>query len=105
MATETTDHSARIAELLGTTERLLIGGEWVPSSSGATLAVVDPGSGEQLALAPFAGADDVAAAVGAAQDALVGWRKVAPLERARLLWRLSDLIEQDLEGLAFLETL
>jgi phenylacetaldehyde dehydrogenase len=105
MAMDTTDHSARVAEILGSTEHMLIGGEWVPSSSGATLDVIDPGSGRRLGVAPSATKEDVAAAVGAAQAALVSWRSVAPLERASLLWRLSDLIEGNVEELAFLETL
>ena len=42
---------------------MLIGGEWVESSSGKTFATIDPATGEEIAQVPYADADDVDRAV------------------------------------------
>lgn len=87
-------------------KKLLIGGRWVPSRSEKTFATIDPATGEPLATVYEADADDVDAAVQAARRALEGpWSAISPAERARLLWRLSDLIEEHAEELSQLESL
>ena len=86
--------------------RLLIGGEWVPASSGATFPVIDPSSGKEIARVAEAGAADVDAAVAAARKAFEdpAWRGMAPEARERLLWRLADLVEQNADELGQIET-
>ena len=87
-------------------KKLLIGGRWVPSQSGKTFATIDPATGEPLATVYEADAADVDAAVQAARRALEGpWGSISPAERARLLWRLSDLIEEHAGELSQLESL
>jgi aldehyde dehydrogenase (NAD+) len=87
--------------------RLLIGGEWVESAK--QFDTINPATGEVLTQVAAAGAEQVERAVVAArrafEDRSGGWRKLSASERGRLLWRLADLIEQNLEELAELETL
>ncbi len=87
-------------------KRMLIGGAWSDADSGATLPTIDPATGRVLAEIASADASDIDRAVAAAREALEGaWSKVTPLERSRLLWRMADLIEANIDELAELETL
>jgi len=89
--------------------KLLINGEWVESSGGATLDTINPATGEVITQIPAGTADDVDRAVRAARkvfdDPSGAWQKMPATERGRLLWRLSDVIEQNIDELAELETL
>lgn len=87
---------------------LLIGGESVPAASGKTFATFDPATGEVLALAPEGDAEDIDRAVRAARAAFDDgspWRAMTPAQRARLLWKLADLLDAHREELAQLEVL
>ncbi|TCQ06144.1 phenylacetaldehyde dehydrogenase [Rhizobium sp. PP-F2F-G36] len=88
-------------------KRLLIGGAWVEASGGATFPTDDPATGEPLAELSEANASDVDTAVSAARAAFEGdaWRGMTPSARAKLLWRIADLIEANADALAELETL
>ncbi|GAA1749179.1 aldehyde dehydrogenase family protein [Nonomuraea bangladeshensis] len=85
--------------------RLYIGGEWAEASGGA-FTTVDPATEEVIEEVGHAGAADVDAAVHAAQGALRDprWRDLAPQQRAKLLFRLADLIDEHADELAELET-
>ena len=87
--------------------RLLIDGRRVDALDGATFATTDPSSGAVLARVAEAGAADVDLAVAAARRALTEgpWSRATPADRARILWRLGDLILEHGEELAGLETL
>ena len=87
--------------------RLLIGGEWIDSGSEGEFASYDPATGRQIGVCPEAGQSEVDAAVDAARQALDNpeWRDMTPAARGRLLWRIADLVEADLEELGKLETL
>ena len=89
-----------------TEERFLIGGEWIAPGGRPRFEVIDPATGEPIALAVQASSEDVDAAVAAATAAHADgrWRKLAPEERTRALLRVADLIEERLEDLAVLET-
>ncbi|EJL33995.1 aldehyde dehydrogenase [Novosphingobium sp. AP12] len=84
---------------------LLIGGEWYAAANGAAFATLDPATGSELGQVAKAGAADVDAAVTAARAALAGWSATVPVERARILWKIADLIEANIDDLAELETL
>ncbi|HEX4659478.1 MAG TPA: aldehyde dehydrogenase family protein [Streptosporangiaceae bacterium] len=88
------------------TEHLLIDGKRVPGSSGSCFDSVNPADGTVLARVPAGNADDGDHAVAAASAALESpeWRDLMPAARARLLWRLADLIEARASELALLET-
>src|SRR5512146_481628 len=89
--------------------KLLINGEWLASSSGKTFPTINPATGEVLTEVAEAGAFDVDRAVAAARsafdDAAGPWRKMSASERGKVLWRIADLIEQNIDELAELETL
>jgi aldehyde dehydrogenase (NAD+) len=87
--------------------KLLINNRWVPSESGKTFATVNPSTGEEICQVAEADAADVEKAVQAARRAFDQgpWKKMRASERGRMLHRLADLIEQNAEQLARLETL
>ena len=89
------------------TLRLLINNEWVASESGKTFPSINPATGEEIGQVAEADAADVDKAVRAARRAFEHgpWRKTSASERGRLLYRLADLIEQNADELAQLETL
>ena len=82
----------------------LIGGTWRPASSGATQPLVDPSDGTELCQIARGGAEDINAAVQAAEAALAGdWGRMTALERGRILTRISQLVLERVEDLAALE--
>ena len=87
--------------------RLLIDGQWRDALDGATLDIVNPCDGSVIATAAAGGAADIDAAVAAARRAFEHgpWAAMKPAQRARLLWRLAELIDQHGDDLARLETL
>lgn len=81
---------------------LFIGNEWVEPSSGRYLDVADPYTGETWARVPDAGEADVDAAVASARKAFASgpWAETTAPERARLLRRFGDLLDDHAEELA-----
>jgi acyl-CoA reductase-like NAD-dependent aldehyde dehydrogenase len=77
---------------------LWIGGDRVDGSKG-TYQVVNPATEEIVGLAPEATADDARQAAAAAADAFPGWSQTSPKERARLLDRAADLLQQRIPDL------
>lgn len=84
---------------------MVIGGELIQSSSGATLEVINPATLEQIAEIPDANSSDVGHAVDSARRAFSRWRMLSPLERAELVGAWADAIEANAEELAILDTL
>lgn len=85
---------------------MVIGAETVAAASGERLAVFNPATGAELTHVPAGDAEDVDRAVRTAQVAFEGpWSRMLPVERQRLMLKLADLIEQNGEELAQLETL
>ncbi len=84
---------------------LWIGGRKEKARSGKTFPVVNPADGETIALVSEGGADDLDAAVDAAEAALSGpWGKLSPRERARLMFKAAARVREAQEELALLET-
>jgi aminomuconate-semialdehyde/2-hydroxymuconate-6-semialdehyde dehydrogenase len=81
-----------------------IGGAFVPPHSGAYLDDVGPASGEVIARIPDSDGKDVDDAVRAARAAFPAWSRTPAAERSRLLLKLAELIERDLDKLARLES-
>ena len=96
-----------VAAFLDRTPTMLIDGDWVGSVSGELLEVEDPASGDVMAYVPAGDTPDVDAAVAAARSAFETgpWSRMGGAERAKLLWRLADLIENAQAELAQLVTL
>jgi aldehyde dehydrogenase (NAD+) len=84
-----------------------IGGQWVPAASGKTFETVNPATEEVIAQVAEGDAEDIDRAVAAAREAFDHgpWRKMDARERGRLMYRLADLIEEEADELAMLETL
>jgi succinate-semialdehyde dehydrogenase/glutarate-semialdehyde dehydrogenase len=100
-----TETSAEQSVLGAVPKQLLIGGKWVDSSSGKTLAVEDPATGETLARIADATVDDAKAALGAADEAFATFRDVAPRERADILRAVYDAMVARADDLALLMTM
>ena len=77
--------------------RNIVNGRAVPSA--ASMEFHDPATGAVLGDSPLSSAAEVDAAVGAASDAFVGWRRTTPAQRQRALLQLADLVEVHAEEL------
>ncbi|MFV3126650.1 aldehyde dehydrogenase family protein [Niveispirillum sp. KHB5.9] len=98
--------SAATRSFLSERHGLLIGGQWRPSLSGATLDSHDPATELHLATVASGGAADIDMAVTAAHRAFTGpWSRLKARERAGLLVRLARLLERDAEMFTELEIL
>ncbi|MCC7350910.1 MAG: aldehyde dehydrogenase family protein [Phycisphaerales bacterium] len=87
--------------------RMLIDGKWINSTSGRTFETINPATGQVIANVAEGESVDVDKAVKAARKAFEAgpWRKMSARERGRLLYKLADLIEENKDELAALETL
>jgi malonate-semialdehyde dehydrogenase (acetylating)/methylmalonate-semialdehyde dehydrogenase len=81
-----------------------IGGEWHKSGASDFVDVFNPATGEVLAKAPLATAEDVNAAVTAAAAAFPAWRRTPPQDRIQYLFKLRSLLEQHADEIARLTT-
>ncbi|MBI2424877.1 MAG: aldehyde dehydrogenase family protein [Candidatus Hydrogenedentes bacterium] len=98
---------SRVQQFLNTPGKLLIDGRWVHAASGQTFAVLNPADGSTLAHVAAGEKEDIDRAVRAARDAFERgpWHTMQPAVRAKLLWRLADLIDEHADELAQLESL
>jgi phenylacetaldehyde dehydrogenase len=96
-----------VAQFLAVPRKMFINGRWVDSVSGKTFPSYDPSTGEVLAQVAEGAAEDINLAVKAARAAFETgpWRKMTVSQRGRLIWKLADLIEANLEEFAQLESL
>jgi succinate-semialdehyde dehydrogenase / glutarate-semialdehyde dehydrogenase len=85
--------------------RLYIGGQWRDASSGRTLPVEDPATGEVLAEVADGGPEDALAALDAAVAAQEAWAAHPPRERGEILRRAYEVITERVDDLALLMTL
>lgn len=81
-----------------------IGGEWVAPASGQYFENVTPVTGQVLCEIPRSNAADVDRALDAAHRAKAAWGKTSPAERARMLEKIAQRMEDNLEMLATVET-
>ena len=86
-------------------QKMFVDGEFVDALSGETMEVLNPATGEVIAEVPRAGAEDVDRAVAAAETAWETWREKTPKDRMELLLALADVIDDNAEELARLESL
>lgn len=83
--------------------RNYINGEWV-ESKGKIIDVINPAKGEVIARVPISTRDEIDAAVKVAQEAFPDWRRTTPLARARCLFRLKELLEENFEEISRIQT-
>ena len=91
----------------GKAHKLFIGGEWVEPLDGKSFASHNPATGAKHADVAEASAADVDRAVTAARAAMDNpeWSEMKPSLRARLINRLADALEANIDEFAALETL
>ncbi|MEV3911879.1 aldehyde dehydrogenase family protein [Streptomyces canus] len=87
--------------------RLFVGGQWREAADGARTEVVDPSRGVVVTTVAEAGAADVDAAVRSARETFDGgtWSGLSGRERGRILHRVAELIRENADELAQLESL
>ncbi|MET8076675.1 aldehyde dehydrogenase family protein [Streptomyces sp. NPDC005303] len=87
--------------------RLFVGGQWREAADGARTEVLDPSRGAVLTTVAEAGATDVDDAVRAAREAFDNgaWSGLSGRERGRILHRVAELIRENADELAQLESL
>ncbi|GLT60746.1 hypothetical protein SLA2020_334990 [Shorea laevis] len=87
--------------------KLFINGEFVDSISGKTFETIDPRTGEVIARIAEGDKEDVDLAVKAARDAFDSgpWPRLPGTERAKIMMKYADLIDQNVEELAALDTI
>ena len=87
-----------------TQHKQFIGGEFVDSASGETMEILNPAIGEVIAEVPRGTAEDVDRAVDAAKKAWAEWQSKTPRDRMELLLGLADVIDENADELARLES-
>jgi malonate-semialdehyde dehydrogenase (acetylating)/methylmalonate-semialdehyde dehydrogenase len=81
-----------------------INGARVASASTRTTPVFNPATGEKRLDVSLATADETRAAIANAAEAFKTWSKVSPLNRARVMFRFKELVEQNADEIAELIT-
>jgi aldehyde dehydrogenase len=81
-----------------------IGGAWMPPTTGEYRGNPTPATGEIFTDVAYSGAPDIELALDAAHAAKDGWGEASSTERARVLHRMADVIEANLETLAIAES-
>lgn len=99
--------SSKVEEFLASPRKLLIGGRWADAASGKTFPVYNPATGDELARVAEGDREDIDRAVDAARRAFEEgpWRRMTPSERGRIIWKIGDLILENLDELAELDSL
>ena len=85
--------------------KMFINGEWVNSSNGITVKTYAPYNNELLSEFPDASESDVDLAVKSAKEAFKTWRKTTVKERAKILNKIADIIDENKDLLATVETM
>lgn len=85
--------------------QLFIGGQWVDSADGKTFKSYCPADGRELATCAEATREDVDRAVESAWKAFESWKNTTVAERAAVLNKIADIIDENKELLAMVETL
>ena len=97
----------KVSNYISKNRKMLINGQWVEAASGKTFPTYNPATGEILARVAEGDREDIERAVKAARAAFETgpWSRMTASERGRLIWKLADLLEQNLEEFAELEML
>jgi acyl-CoA reductase-like NAD-dependent aldehyde dehydrogenase len=86
--------------------KLLIGADWVDAADGRSFETIDPATGDPICEVAQGGAEDVERAAQAARAALDGpWGTMPAAGRGQLMNKLADLVEENIDELAELESL
>src|ERR1700720_1586255 len=99
--------SARVTAWLKKPKQNLISGKWSPAESGKLFDVFNPADASVIARVPDSDKEDINRAVSAARHAFESgpWGRLTSSERGKLVWRIGDLILENADELAELESL
>src|SRR5919201_1550713 len=78
-------------------------GKWQKPKSDRYVDAISPGTGESLGKVVDGSAADAEAAIAAAKAAFAEWRRVPPLERAKMLRAIADVLRKNGEELAMID--
>ena len=81
-----------------------INGEWSESKATDIMTNINPATGEPISEVPMSTEQEINAAVSAAREAFAEWRQVPPVSRARYLFELKELLEENFEELSIVQT-
>jgi phenylacetaldehyde dehydrogenase len=106
-ATQAVKLDDKVTRFISGTRKMLIAGKWTEAASGKAFPTYNPATGEVLAQVAEGDREDINRAVAAARAAFDHgpWSRLSSSERGRLIWKLADLIEENLEEFAQLESL
>lgn len=95
----------RVREFAAKSHKLLIDGKWVDALGGGMIEVFDPATEESIGFVPQGSAGDIDRAVNVARRTFDDgvWRGLKAEDRAKILWRYGDLIEEHAAELADLD--
>src|SRR2546428_9403107 len=88
--------------------QLFVNGEFVDAKGGKTFATINPATEEKITDVAAAGPEDVDVAVRAARAQMEPgseWQKMKPRDRAKVLWRIADMLTARAEEIGRIETL
>src|SRR5580692_12799345 len=107
MSAPTVEKSRSVKVPVVKDQPLFIDGRFVDSSDQKTFATINPATGETICQVAEASAQDVDAAAKAARKALESgpWKTMDAADRGKLMFKLADLVEENAEDLAVLESL
>ncbi len=100
--------SVEVADAIaGAPVKLFIDGEFRDAKGGATFVSINPATEQPIVDIASAGVDDVDAAVAAARAAFESgpWSEMPARQRGRIIWRIGELLRENLEEVAILETI
>lgn len=80
--------------------KMLIGGEWIDSASGATFEATSPSTGEVIARVPEGGREDAQRAIAAANAAWRDWASRSAFERGAAMRRMAEIVRERRDDLA-----
>jgi succinate-semialdehyde dehydrogenase/glutarate-semialdehyde dehydrogenase len=84
---------------------LYIDGEWRPSRSGRTLAVVNPASGDTIGSLSYAERADLDHALEAAAKGFETWKRISAYERSKLMRKAANLLRERVDLVSRLMTM
>lgn len=87
--------------------QLFIGGQWQAPESGQRRDVIDPATDQVISTMAVGGESDINRAVSAARSAFEDgpWSRMSTNERSQIIWRIGELLDENAQELAELETL
>ncbi len=100
----TTDAAAKLVSPFAKSYDNFIGGKWVAPCAGRYFDNVSPITGKPVCQVARSDADDIELALDAAHAAKDAWGRTSPADRSLMLYRIADVMEQNLNLLATAET-